>query len=143
LPYTLLIVMARLVGFPSNLEEAAEDLGASYAYTLRRVILPLIAPGMLAAWLVAFTVSFDEFVLTSFLIGRDPTLPVFIVGQLRFANRFPQVVALAVLVMLISLTLVLIAEWVQRAGSASSLGRRGSEARTPLPASLPAVQTGT
>ena len=143
LPYTLLIVMARLVGFPSNLEEAAEDLGASYAYTLRRVILPLIAPGMLAAWLVAFTVSFDEFVLTSFLIGRDPTLPVFIVGQLRFANRFPQVVALAIVVMLVSLTLVVIAEWVQRAGSAASLSRRASPAGAAAPVGLAAVQTGT
>jgi len=133
LPYTLLIVMARLVGFDPNLEEAAQDLGASYAYTLRRVILPLIAPAMLAAWLVAFTVSFDEFVLASFLIGREPTLPVYLFGQLRFANRFPQVVALAVVVMLISLSLVVLAEWLQRIGSRVSLDRRLGQS-TSLPA---------
>ncbi len=120
LPYTLLIVMARLVGFPNNLEEAAKDLGASYPYTLRRVILPIIGPAMLAAWLVAFTVSFDEFVLASFLIGREPTLPVYLYGQLRFANRFPQVVALAVIVMFVSLNLVVFAEWLQRAGARAS-----------------------
>jgi len=127
LPFTLLIVMSRMVGFDSNLEEAAQDLGASYAYTLRRVILPLIAPAMLAAWLVAFTVSFDEFVLASFLIGRSPTLPVYLFGQLRFANRFPQVVALAVVVMIASLGLVVLAEWLQRIGTRVSLDRRVEE----------------
>jgi len=131
LPYTLLIVMTRLVGFDPNLEEAAQDLGASYAYTLRRVILPLIAPAMLAAWLVAFTVSFDEFILASFLIGREPTLPVYLFGQLRFANRFPQVVALAVVVMLISLSLVVLAEWLQRIGTQVSLDRRLGQTAPP------------
>ena len=132
LPYTLLVIMARLVGFDPHLEEASQDLGASYPYTLRRVILPLIAPALLAAWLVAFTVSFDEFVLASFLIGRSPTLPVFLFGQLRFANRFPQVVALAIVVMVVSLTLVLIAEWLQRVGSAASLSRRLGEPEAEL-----------
>lgn len=115
IPYTMLIVASRLVGFDRNLEEAAYDLGASYPYFLRRVMIPLIAPAMVAAWLVAFTVSFDEFVLASFTVGREPTLPVFIFGQLRFANRFPQVVALATVVMVGSLGLVLLAERMQRA----------------------------
>jgi spermidine/putrescine transport system permease protein len=117
LPYALLVIMARMVGFDKHLEEAAQDLGASYAYTLRRVILPLIAPAILAAWLVAFTVSFDEFILASFLIGRQPTLPVYLLSQLRFANRFPQVIALTVLVMIASLSLVLLAQWLQRRGT--------------------------
>jgi spermidine/putrescine transport system permease protein len=82
---------------------------------------------MLAAWLVAFTVSFDEFVLASFLIGRSPTLPVFLFGQLRFANRFPQVLALAMAVMLVSLALVLLAERLQRLGSGAALRRRLGE----------------
>jgi spermidine/putrescine transport system permease protein len=115
IPYTVLIVASRLVGFDRNLEEAAYDLGASFPYFLRRVLVPLIAPAMLAAWLVAFTVSFDEFVLASFTIGREPTLPVFIFGQVRFANRFPQVVALASVVMILSLGLVLLAQRLQSA----------------------------
>jgi spermidine/putrescine transport system permease protein len=122
LPYTLLVVMARMVGFDKHLEEAAQDLGATYPYILRRVILPLIAPAALAAWLVAFTVSFDEFVLASFLIGPQPTLPVYLFGQLRFANRFPQVLALAMLVMVGSLSLVLLAEWLRRKGGEVSAG---------------------
>jgi spermidine/putrescine transport system permease protein len=138
LPYTLLVIMARLVGFDPHLEEAAQDLGASYGYTLRRVILPMIAPALLAAWLVAFTVSFDEFVLASFLIGRTPTLPVYLFGQLRFANRFPQVIALAIVVMVVSLSLVVFAEWLQRAGTAVAVRRRVGTPETGLPASAPA-----
>lgn len=124
LPYTLLIVMARLVGFDAHLEEAAQDLGASYFYTLRRVILPLIAPAMLAAWLVAYTISFDEFVLASLLVGREPTFPVYLLSQLRFATKFPQVVALAVIVMVMSLILVVLALSLQRAGTQAALNRR-------------------
>jgi spermidine/putrescine transport system permease protein len=138
LPYTLLVIMARLVGFDPHLEEAAQDLGASYGYTLRRVILPMIAPALLAAWLVAFTVSFDEFVLASFLIGRRPTLPVYLFGQLRFANRFPQVIALAIVVMVVSLSLVVFAEWLQRAGTAGAVRRRLGEPEPGLPASAQA-----
>ena len=138
LPYTLLIVMARMVGFDKHLEEAAQDLGATYLYTLWKVILPMIAPAILAAWLVAFTVSFDEFVLASFLIGARPTFPVYLFGQLRFANRFPQVVALAVLVMVGSLSLVLLAEWLRGKGSQAALtsqaGIASMTAEAPAPA---------
>jgi spermidine/putrescine transport system permease protein len=123
IPYTLLIVMARMVGFDKHLEEAAQDLGATYAYTLRRVILPLISSAVVAAWLVAYTVSFDEYVLASFLVGPAPTLPVYLFGQLRFAKKFPQVVALAIIVMIVSLSLVLLAEWLQRRGSEVTLSR--------------------
>jgi spermidine/putrescine transport system permease protein len=127
LPYTLLIMMSRLVGFNPYLEEAAQDLGATYPYILRRVIIPLIAPAILAAWMVAFTVSFDEFVLASFLNGGQATLPVFIFGQLRFANRFPQVVALAVVVMVISIVLFIVSERLQRIGTETAQNRRLEE----------------
>ena len=114
LPYTLLIVGARLAGFDANLEEAAMDLGANYPTTLRRIVLPIIAPAMVSAWLTAFTVSFDEFALALFLAGTQPTFPVYLYGQLRFANRLPIMIALAVLMMIGTLTLVLIAERVRR-----------------------------
>jgi len=114
LPYTLLIVVARLAGFDPNLEEAAMDLGANYPTTLRRIVLPIIAPAMVSAWLTAFTVSFDEFALALFLAGTEPTFPVYLFSQLRFANRLPIMIALAVLLMIGTLTLVLIAERVRR-----------------------------
>ncbi len=114
LPYTLLIVAARLAGFDAHLEEAAMDLGATYPTTLRRIVLPLIAPAMVSAWLTAFTVSFDEFALALFLAGTEPTFPVYLFSQLRFANRLPIMIALAVLLMMGTLTLVVIAERVRR-----------------------------
>src|SRR5439155_6224406 len=100
LPYTLLIVVARLAGFDPDLEDAAMDLGADYPTTLRRIVLPLIAPAMISAWLVAFTVSFDEFALALFLAGTEPTFPVYLFSQLRFANRLPIMIAMAVLLMI-------------------------------------------
>lgn len=115
LPYVLLIVGARLAGFDANIEEAAMDLGADYPTTLRRVVIPMIAPAMVSAWLTAFTVSFDEFALALFLAGTQPTFPVYLYGQLRFASRLPIMIALAVLMMIGTLTLVLIAERVRRA----------------------------
>lgn len=115
LPYTLLIVVARLAGFDAHLEDAAMDLGADYPMTLRRVVLPIITPAIVAAWLVAFTVSFDEFALALFLAGTEPTFPVYLFSQLRFANRLPVMIAMAVLLMFGTLALVLIAERVRRA----------------------------
>ncbi|HEU0047747.1 MAG TPA: ABC transporter permease, partial [Nitrososphaera sp.] len=110
LPYTLLIIASRLAGFDASIEEAAMDLGADYPTTLRRVVLPLILPAMVSAWLTAFTVSFDEFALALFLAGTQPTFPVYLFSQLRFANRLPIMIALAVLLMIGTLTLVFLAE---------------------------------
>lgn len=110
LPYTLLIIASRMAGFDPAIEEAAMDLGADYPTTLRRVVLPLIYPAMVSAWLTAFTVSFDEFALALFLAGTQPTFPVYLFSQLRFANRLPVMIALAVLLMIGTLTLVFVAE---------------------------------
>lgn len=114
LPYTLLIIIARLAGFEANLEEAAMDLGANYPTTLRRIILPMMTPAIVSAWLVAFTVSFDEFALALFLAGPEPTFPVYLFSQLRFANRLPVMIALAVLLMFGTLLLVFTAERIRR-----------------------------
>lgn len=114
LPYALLIVVARVGGVSPYLDEASADLGADYVTTLRRVILPIIAPAIVAAWLVAFTASFDEFALALFLAGPDPTLPVFIYGQLRFASRLPMLISLATMVMAGTLTLAFVADRLRR-----------------------------
>ena len=114
LPYALLIIASRLAGFDVSVEEAAMDLGADYPTTLRRVVLPLIFPAMVSAWLTAFTVSFDEFALALFLAGTQPTFPVYLFSQLRFANRLPIMIALAVLLMIGTLLLVFIAERIRR-----------------------------
>jgi spermidine/putrescine transport system permease protein len=109
LPYAMLILLARMVGLDPALEDAAMDLGASYPVTLRRVILPLVGPSLISAWLTAFIVSFDEVALANFLAGGDPTFPVFLYGQLRFAQRLPVLIAMAVVLMIGTIILTLIA----------------------------------
>jgi spermidine/putrescine transport system permease protein len=113
-PYTTLIVLARLIGAEAQLEDAAMDLGATYPGTLRHVVLPMAAPAIVSAWITAFTVSFDEFALALFLAGRDQTFPVFLVGQLRFATTLPVLIATAVLLMVGTLTLILVADRVRK-----------------------------
>lgn len=115
LPFVVLIVASRLIGFDRALEDAAMDLGATYPHTLRLVILPIILPAIVSAWLVAFTVSFDEIALALFLTGRDPTFPVYLAGQIRFTATLPVLIAAAVMLMAGSLLLVLVSERVRRA----------------------------
>jgi spermidine/putrescine transport system permease protein len=114
LPFTTLIVFSRLVGFDRVLEDAAMDLGATYIAALRLIVLPIIFPSVFAAWLVAFTVSFDEVALALFLAGRDPTFPVYLAGHIRFVGNLPILVAAAVLLTVVSLAVILLAERVRR-----------------------------
>lgn len=124
LPYALLIITSRLVGFPANLEEAAMDLGTSYWGALLRVTIPICSPALVAAFLICFTLSFDEFAIASFLVGTQPTLPVYLYSQLRFPTRLPLVVALAALLMVISMTAMLLSEWLRRLGQTPSRSRK-------------------
>jgi len=114
LPYATLIVLARLVGAEPQLEDAAMDLGATYPSTLRRVVIPMAMPAIISAWITAFTVSFDEFAIAHFLAGPDRTFPVFLYGQLRFANTLPILIAMAVLLMVGTLTLILVADRLRK-----------------------------
>lgn len=109
LPFATLILLARMGGLDPALEDSAMDLGATYPVTLRRVVLPLMAPTILSAWLTCFIVSFDEVAIALFLAGGDPTFPVFLYGQLRFAQRLPVLIAMAVMLALVTVTLTLIA----------------------------------
>ena len=113
LPYTVLIILARLVGFDASIEEAAMDLGATYPTTLRLVVLPIALPALVSAWVTAFTVSFDEFALALFLAGKDQTFPVYLYGQLRFATTLPVLIATAVLLMVTTLALILVTERIR------------------------------
>ena len=83
--YVVVTVRARLVGFDRHLEEAAMDLGANEFVTFFRVTLPLIAPGILAAGLLAFALSIDDFVITYFNAGTTTTFPLFVWGAARVA----------------------------------------------------------
>jgi spermidine/putrescine transport system permease protein len=109
LPFALLILLARALGLDPALEDAAMDLGATYPETLRRVVIPLMGPSIMSAWLTCFIVSFDEVAIALFLAGGDPTFPVFLYGQLRFAQRLPVLIAMAVLLMIGTVALSLVA----------------------------------
>ena len=120
IPYALLIVAARLVGFPKNIEEAAMDLGTTYWGALLRVTLPISLPSIIAAFLVCFTISFDEYAISSFLVGTQSTLPVYMYSQLRFPRRLPIVVALAAILMVSTILLLVLAEWFRGHGQTAS-----------------------
>ena len=81
--YVTVTVRARLAGFNRTLEEAAMDLGADEWATFRKVTLPLIFPGILAAALLAFALSIDDYVITSFVAGQDTTFPLWVFGVSR------------------------------------------------------------
>jgi spermidine/putrescine transport system permease protein len=83
--FVVVTVRARLVGFDRHLEEAAMDLGANELVTFSRVTLPLIAPGILAGFLLAFALSIDDFVITYFNAGTVTTFPLFVWGAARVA----------------------------------------------------------
>ena len=109
LSYVVIVTRGRLFAIGRDYEDAAMDLGATYPMTLRKVLLPLVGPSLLSAWLTSFIVSFDEVALANFLAGGDPTFPVFLYGQLRFAGRLPVLIAMAVLLMTGTIILSLLA----------------------------------
>ena len=119
LPYTILVIVPRLSQIDVSLEEAAFDLGASRLRTFRSITLPLILPAVVSAFLIAFTTSFDEYAVASFVVGTRVTFPIYLYSALRFPNQLPQVIAVAVVVLLVSLTVVIGAE----------IGRRVAERR--------------
>mgnify|MGYP006165625659 FL=1 len=104
------IVRGRLAQIDSSLEEAAQDLGDSPVGTFFRVTLPSIKPALIAGGLLAFTLSFDEFVIAFFTNGpNSPTLPMVIYSMVRFGVS-PEINALATVVLLISALIVTIAQ---------------------------------
>jgi spermidine/putrescine transport system permease protein len=78
--------------------------------TFRSITLPLILPAVVSALLIAFTTSFDEYAVASFLVGPSTTFPIYLYSALRFPSQLPQVIAVAVVVLVVSLTIVVAAE---------------------------------
>lgn len=112
--FVAVVVRARLAGMDPSLEEAAQDCGANEWQTFRRVVLPLIMPGILGGALLAFTLSLDDFVITFFTAGiGTSTLPLFVYGMIKFTVT-PAINAISTLMMLASMVLVTIALAIQR-----------------------------
>jgi putrescine transport system permease protein len=101
LSYVAVIVQSRLVGFDESLEEAALDLGARPAVVFARITLPLIAPALASGWLLSFTLSWDDVVISQFVAGPgSSTLPMVIFSKVRLGVS-PDVNALATLMIAI------------------------------------------
>jgi len=108
------VVQSRLAGFDQSLEEAAMDLGARPLKVFLRITLPLIAPALLSGWLLAFTLSWDDLVISQFVAGPgSSTLPMVIFSKVRLGVS-PDVNALATLMVLVVSTGIAVASvWMR------------------------------
>ena len=111
--YVVVTVKARLRGFDWTLEEAAMDLGANEFQTFRKVTLPLIFPGILAAALLAFALSLDDFIITLFNSGQEVTFPLFVWGAARVAVP-PQINVMGTMIMGSTVVLMVLSLLLQR-----------------------------
>lgn len=113
IPFVMLIVRARLQGMDRSLEEAAMDLGADEWTTFFRITIPQLMPGILAAGLLAFTLSFNDFVITFFVAGvGSTTLPLKIYSMVRLGVS-PKINALSAFIVLFSVIFIIIADRLQ------------------------------
>lgn len=121
LSYAALTLKARLADFDPTLELAAQDLGAPPLAAFRRVTLPLLAPGLLAAALLCFSLSFDDYVVSSFTAGETLTLPLYLAGAFQ-REISPQIQVLSTLVLVVSAALLLVASQPGRGRGGGSAG---------------------
>jgi spermidine/putrescine transport system permease protein len=109
--YVFIVVQARMAALDPALEEASADLGASEWVTLRKVLLPQLAPGIVGGALLAFIISMDDLVITYFIAGVDSTtLPLFIFSMVRRGVK-PEINAIATLIILFSLIVASLGLW--------------------------------
>jgi spermidine/putrescine transport system permease protein len=120
LPTAVVIMRSRFQSLPRSFGEAAMDLGACEWTTFRRIMLPLAAPAIASSFMLSFLTSFDEFIVAFFLSGTEPTLPIFIWGQLRFPKSLPSVMALGSIILLVSILIAAAAEIIRRRGATAN-----------------------
>ena len=112
--FVVVTIRARISGFNRSLEEAAMDLGADELTTFRKITLPLIFPGILAAAMLSFALSIDDYVITSFVSGQTTTFPLWVFGASRFGVP-PEVNVLGTLIF-VAAFVVIVAQlmWARR-----------------------------
>ncbi len=111
--FVTIVVRARVVGLDRSIERAAYDLGASPWVAFQKVLLPLIMPGILAGMLLAFAMSIDDFIITSFVAGQTLTFPLWVYGAVKVGIP-PQVFVMGTLIFLAGVVLALINVFLQR-----------------------------
>ena len=114
LPFTVVTVHARLKGFDPYLLDAARDLGASESQILKRIVFPLLKPALLSSWLLSFTLSLDDVIVSSFVTGPSyDVLPLKIFSMVKVGVK-PEVNALATVMIVLSLIFVLISQLLMK-----------------------------
>ncbi len=113
--YVAMVVLARLQDFDKTLLEASMDLGANAWITATKILLPLIAPAIIAGSLLAFTLSVDDFVITFFVSGPgSTTLPVKVYSMIKHSRDLPVINALSTLMMVVTFAIVLFSQRAER-----------------------------
>ncbi len=110
----IVLVRARIAGMDRTLIEASEDLYATPWRTFRQITLPQIFPAILAGFLLSFTFSFDDFIISFFVAGPNTTLPIYVFASIR-RGITPEVNAIGTMVLVVSLTLLIVAQLLLRA----------------------------
>ena len=114
LAFVAIVVQARLADFDRSLEEAAMDLGATPWVTFLTVTLPLIGPALASGWLLAFTLSLDDLILTQFVSGaQSETLPMRVYSSVRLGVD-PQINVLATIVVAVAASALILSGWLTR-----------------------------
>ena len=114
LPYVTVTIFSRLNGFDARMLEAAKDLGASEVTILRKIILPLALPAVVSGWLLSFTISLDDVVVSSFVSGVSYEILPLRIFSLVKTGVTPEVNALATIMIALSLGLVILSQLVAR-----------------------------
>ncbi len=109
----IVLVRARITGMDRTLIEASQDLYATPWQTFRQITLPQISPAILAGFLLSFTFSFDDFIISFFVAGANTTLPIYVFSSIR-RGITPEVNAIGTMVLVVSLTLLIIAQVLLR-----------------------------
>ncbi len=109
--YVTMVMLSKLQNFDFSMVEAAQDLGANTWIVLRRILLPLLRPGLTAAAFLAFTLSIDDFVITYFVAGPGATtLPLYIYSMIKFGST-PVINALSTLILFFTLITICLSQW--------------------------------
>jgi spermidine/putrescine transport system permease protein len=111
--FVVVVVRSRLIGFDRSIEDAAADLGATPLQTFRHVTLPLLAPGILAAGLLAFALSIDDFIVSDFNKGTTETFPLYVFAA-HLRGVPVQVNVLATMLFVVTLAAIVLVIWQQR-----------------------------
>ncbi len=123
LPFALLILLPRIASIDKRLEEAAYDLGATGLQTFRIILLPLITPSIISAFLISFVFSIDEVVIASFLAGDQATYPVYLYSGLKFPEKTQTLIPVATVMIVLSFLFAIGAEMIRRYGDRRLQGR--------------------